>query len=121
MYRPVRFPLTYVRRGAAPDDAALDRRRHVLISKQPGSDAVKLVHVRGARALAWFEAGYRADAADAAGAADAEARQRGFGQHFFAIEHLRALADLALERREPGAAEQVAGQALSISEGAAGL
>jgi hypothetical protein len=67
VYRPVRFPLTDVRRGAAPDDAALDRRRHVLISEQPGSDAVKLVHVRGARALAWFEAGHLADAADAAG------------------------------------------------------
>jgi hypothetical protein len=51
-----------------------------LISKRPGSDAVKLV--RGERALAWFEAGYLADAADAAGAADAEVRWRGFGQHF---------------------------------------
>jgi cytosine/adenosine deaminase-related metal-dependent hydrolase len=93
VYRPVRFPLTDVRRGAAPDDAAFDRRRHVLISKQPGSDAVKLVHVRGARALAWFKAGYRADAADAAGAADAEARRRApqatvpsIGQVFLAQE-----------------------------------
>jgi hypothetical protein len=34
----------------------------------------------------------------------------------FAIEHLRALAGLAPERREPGAAEQLAEQALSLSE-----
>src|SRR5512140_3827938 len=64
----------------------------------------------GAQPLAWFEAGYLADAA---GAADAEARRRGFGQHFFAIEHLRALAGLALERRDLGTAEQLTEQALS--------
>jgi LuxR family maltose regulon positive regulatory protein len=81
------------------------------------SEPVKLVHVRGAQALARFEAGHLADAADAAGAADAEARRRGFGQHFFAIEHLRALAGLALERRDLGTAEQLTEQALSISEG----
>jgi LuxR family transcriptional regulator, maltose regulon positive regulatory protein len=83
----------------------------------PGLTApVKLVHVRGAQALAWFEAGYLAQAADAASTADADARRRGFGRHFFAIEHLRALAGLALERRDLDAAEQLTEQALTISE-----
>jgi len=81
------------------------------------SEAVKLVHVRGAQALAWFEAGHLADAADAANAADAEAQRRGFGQHFFAIEHLRSLAGLALERRDLDTAEHLIERALSVSEG----
>ena len=80
------------------------------------SEPVKLVHVRGARALAWFEAGDLAEAADAASAADADARRLGFGQHFFAIDYLRALAGVALERRDLDAAEQLTGQALSIAE-----
>ena len=83
----------------------------------PGlAEPVKLVQVRGAQALAWFEAGYLAEAADAARAANAEALRLGFGQHFFAIDHLRALAGVALERRDLGAAEQLTEQALSISE-----
>lgn len=48
--------------------------------------------------------------------ADAAARQLGFDQHFFAIEHLRALAGLALERRDLDTAERLTEQALSISE-----
>ena len=80
------------------------------------TEPVKLVLVPGARALAGFEAGYLADAADAARAADAEARRLGFGRHFFAIDCLRALAGLALERRDLDTAEQLTEQALSIAE-----
>ena len=72
--------------------------------------------VPGAQALAWFEAGRLAEAADAASAADAEARRLGFGQHFFAVDYLRALAGVALERRDLDTAEQLTEQALSISE-----
>ena len=57
-----------------------------------------------------------ADAADAARVADAEARRLGFGQHFFAVDYLRALAGVALEHRDLDTAEQLTEQALSISE-----
>ncbi len=98
------------------DFPAVEREAAAALAMPELSGPVKLVHVRGTRALAWYEAGYLAEAADAASAADAEARRRGFGQHFFAIEHLRALAGLALERRDLNAAEQLTEQALSISE-----
>jgi LuxR family maltose regulon positive regulatory protein len=98
------------------DFQAVEREASAALAMPMVGEPVKLVHVRGARALAWFEAGYLAEAADAASAADAEARRRGFGQHFFAIEHLRALAGLALERRDLDTAGQFTEQALSISE-----
>ena len=46
----------------------------------------------------------------------ADARRLGFGQHFFAVDHLRALAGLALERRDLDTAERLTEQALSITE-----
>jgi LuxR family maltose regulon positive regulatory protein len=98
------------------DLPAVEREAAAALALPSVSEPAKLVHVRGSQALARFEAGYLADAADAAGAADAEARRRGFGQHFFAIEHLRALAGLALERRDLDTAEQLTEQALSIAE-----
>jgi len=76
----------------------------------------KLVLVAGAQALAWFEAGHLAKAAEAARAADAHARRLGFSRHFFAVDYLRALAGLALERRDLDTAEQLTEQALLISE-----
>jgi LuxR family transcriptional regulator, maltose regulon positive regulatory protein len=99
------------------DFPAVEREVAAALGMPELSEPIKLVHVRGAQALARFEAGQLADAADAAGAADAEAQRRGFGQHYFAIEHLRALAGLALERRDLGTAEQLTERALSISEG----
>jgi len=98
------------------DFPAVEREAAAALARPELSEPAKLVHVRGAQALARFEAGHLADAAEAAGAADTEARRRGFGQHFFAIEHLRALAGLALERRDLGTAEQLTEQALSIAE-----
>ncbi len=66
----------------------------------------------GARALARFESGWLAEAADAALAADDSARRLGFSQHFVAVDHLRTLAGLALERRNLDAAEQLTEQVL---------
>ena len=80
------------------------------------TEPVKLVMVPGVLALAWFEAGRLNRAADTAGAAYAEARRLGFDRHFFAVDYLRALAGLALERRDLETAEQLTERALSIAE-----
>ena len=80
------------------------------------TEPVKLVMVPGVQALAWFEAGYLNQAAETAAAAEAEARRLGFDRHFFAVDYLRALAGLALERRDLGAAEEFTERALSIAE-----
>ena len=80
------------------------------------AEPVKLVLVRGAQALAWFDAGRIAEAAEAARAADAAASRLGFSQHFFAVDYLRAQAGLALEQRDLDTAEQFTEQVLSISE-----
>ena len=80
------------------------------------TEPVKLVMVPGVLALAWFEAGRLNRAADTAGAAYAEARRLGFDRHFFAVDYLRTLAGLALERRDLDTAEQLTEQALSIAE-----
>ena len=83
----------------------------------PGlAEPVKRVMVPGARALAWFASGRLAEAAEAAGAARTQARRLGFDRHFFAVDHLRVLAGLALERRDFDTAEQLAEQAVSITE-----
>ena len=79
-------------------------------------ESFELVLAAGAQALAWFESGHLAKAADAAMAADTAARRPGFGRHFFAVDHLRTLAGLALERRDLDTAEQLTEQVLSISE-----
>jgi LuxR family maltose regulon positive regulatory protein len=78
-------------------------------------EPVRQVAVPGALALAWFQSGQLANAAEAAQAADADARRLGFDRHFFAIDHLRVLAGLALERRDLDTAEHLTGQALSIT------
>ena len=83
----------------------------------PGlTEPARLVLVAGARALAWAQAGHLAAAAEAAGAAAAAAARLGFGQHFFAVDHLRAQAALALERRDLDTAERLTERALSITE-----
>ena len=98
------------------DFQAVEREAAVALAMPELTAPVKLVLVPGAQALAWFGSGYLAQAADAARAADAEARRLGFGQHFFAIDYLLALAGVALERRDLDTAEQLTEQALSISE-----
>jgi hypothetical protein len=52
---------------------------------------------RTIQALAWFEFGHLAEAADAARTAQATARSLGFDRHFFAVDYLRTLAGLALD------------------------
>jgi LuxR family maltose regulon positive regulatory protein len=98
------------------DYEAADREAAAALAISGLPEPVKLVSVPGAQALAWFEAGRLAEAADAAGAARKHARRLGFDQHFFAVDHLRTLAGIALEHRELDTAEQLTEQALSIAE-----
>ncbi len=98
------------------DYEAVEREAAAVLAGPAITEPVNLVLVPGARALAWFESGHLAQAADAAMAADAQARRLGFDQHFFAMDYLRALGGLALERRDLDRAEQFAEQALSIAE-----
>jgi LuxR family transcriptional regulator, maltose regulon positive regulatory protein len=98
------------------DVRAVAREAATALAMPALTEPAKLVMVPGALALAWFECGHLAKAADAARSADADARRLGFEQHFFAIDHLRVLAGLALERRDLDTAEHLAEQALSITE-----
>jgi LuxR family maltose regulon positive regulatory protein len=83
----------------------------------PGlTEPARLVLVPGARALAWSQSGYLAEAAEAAAAAAAAAGRLGFGQHFFAVDYLRAQAAVALERRDLDTAERLTERTLSITE-----
>ena len=98
------------------DFPALEREAATALAEPGVAESVKLVMVPGARALAWFESGHLTQAADAARAADAEAKRLGFGQHFFAVDHLRVLSGLALERRDLDTAERLIERVLSITE-----
>jgi len=98
------------------DFPAVEREAAVALATPELTEPVKRVMVPGVRALAWFEAGHLKRAADTARAADAEARRLGFDRHFFAVDYLRTLAGLALERRDLDTAEQLTEQALSIAE-----
>jgi LuxR family transcriptional regulator, maltose regulon positive regulatory protein len=98
------------------DFQAVEREAAAALAAPALPDPARLVLMRGAQALAWFDAGRQAEAAEAARSASADARRLGFGQHFFAVDYLRAQAGLALEQRDLDAAEQLTEQALSISE-----
>ena len=98
------------------DFPAAGREAAAALAAPGAAESVRLVMVPGARALAWFEAGRLAEAAGAARAADADARRLGFGQHFLAVDHLRALSGLALERRDLDTAERLTERVLSITE-----
>jgi ATP/maltotriose-dependent transcriptional regulator MalT len=74
------------------------------------------VRCAGRSRVTGFETGYLAEAADAARAADADSQRLGFGQHFFAVDHLRVLSGLALESRDLDAAERLTERVLSITE-----
>jgi LuxR family transcriptional regulator, maltose regulon positive regulatory protein len=97
------------------DFEAVEREAAAALTAPQLTEPVKLVMVPGPQALAWFEAGRLAKAADAASAADKEAQRLGFGQHFFAADYLRVLAGLALERRDLDTAEQLTEQGFSIT------
>src|SRR5580704_1953407 len=98
------------------DFAAVDGEAAAAQAMPSVAEPARLVDVRGAQALAWFEAGRLAEAAEAARAADADARRLGFEQHPFAVDYLRVLAGVALEQRDFDTAERLAERALSISE-----
>jgi LuxR family transcriptional regulator, maltose regulon positive regulatory protein len=111
------IPLVLLRAHTWLEDyEAVDREAATALAAPELTEPVKRVMVPGAQALAWLEAGDLARAAEAARTADAAARQLGFDQHFFAVDHLRALAGLALERRDLDTAERSTEHALSISE-----
>jgi LuxR family transcriptional regulator, maltose regulon positive regulatory protein len=98
------------------DYDAVQREAAVILAAPGLAEPVRQVLVPGAQALAWFESGRLARATASASAAKAAALRLGFGQHFFAWDYLRALAGLALERRDLDSAEQLTEQALSICE-----
>ena len=98
------------------DFQAVDREAAAARAAPELTEPVTQIVVPGAQALAWFESGRLADAADAAATAYEEAIRLGFDRHFFAVDCLRTLAGLALERRDLDTAEQLTEQALSISE-----
>jgi LuxR family transcriptional regulator, maltose regulon positive regulatory protein len=110
-------PLILIRIYTCLDDfPAAEREAAMALAASDVPESVKLVMVPGTRALAWFETGRLAKAADAARAADAVAQRLGFSEHFFAVDHLRALAGLALERRDLDTAEHLTERVLSITE-----
>ncbi len=98
------------------DHEAVEREAAAALALPELTEPARLLLVPGARALAWFEAGRLPEAAEAAGTAYADARRLGFDQHFFAVDSLRVLAGIALERRDLDTAEQLTEQALSITE-----
>ena len=98
------------------DFPAAEREAAAALADPAAAESVRLVTVPGARALARFEAGHLAEAAEAARAADADAQRLGFDRHFLAVDYLRVLSGLALERRDLDAAEHLTEQVLSITE-----
>ncbi|HYA52649.1 MAG TPA: LuxR C-terminal-related transcriptional regulator, partial [Streptosporangiaceae bacterium] len=99
------------------DFPAVEREAAAALAMPDLPEPARLILVPGARALAWFEAGRLAEAASAAAAAEEGAARLGFEQHFFAVDYLRALAGVALERRDLDTAERLTERALSITEG----
>jgi len=98
------------------DFPAAEREAAAALADPAAAESARLVTVPGARALARFEAGHLAEAAEAARAADADAQRLGFDRHFLAVDYLRVLSGLALERRDLDAAEHLTEQVLSITE-----
>jgi LuxR family transcriptional regulator, maltose regulon positive regulatory protein len=98
------------------DFEAVEREAATALAMPDLPEAARLVLVPGGLALSRWEAGRLTEAADAAQAAAAAAQRLGFEQHYFAVDCLRTLAGLALERRDLVTAERLAEQALSIGE-----
>ena len=111
------IPLILLRVYPCLDDfAAVEREAAAALAQPELPEPSRLILVPGARALAWFLAGRLTDAAEAATAAEWEARRLGFDRHFFAVDYLRVLAGLALERRDLSSAERLAERAVAITE-----
>jgi LuxR family transcriptional regulator, maltose regulon positive regulatory protein len=111
------LPTVFLRAYALREDFQAVEREAAAAGRMPElTEPAKLVLVPGARAVAWFEAGYLAQAAEAARAAETEAVRLGFDRHYFAWDYLRALAGVALEGRDLDTAERLIEQALSVCE-----
>jgi LuxR family maltose regulon positive regulatory protein len=98
------------------DFPAIEREAAAALALPDLPEPARVMLVPGAQALAWLQAGRLAEAASAARAAESGARRLGFGDHFFAVDHLRVLSGLALERRDLDTAEQITERTLSITE-----
>jgi LuxR family transcriptional regulator, maltose regulon positive regulatory protein len=110
-------PLVLIRVYACLGDfPAAEREAAAALAAPTVTESVKRVIVPGVRALASFENGRLAEAADWARAAEVAARRLGFSQHFFAVDYLRVLAGLALECRDLDTAEHLTEHVLSITE-----
>ena len=110
-------PLVMMRLYASLEDVkAVEREVDAALAIPTLTEPARLVLLPGSQALAWFEAGHLADASAAAHAAADDARRLGFDTHFFAVDYLRTLAGLALERRDLDTAERLTEQNLSIAE-----
>jgi LuxR family transcriptional regulator, maltose regulon positive regulatory protein len=94
----------------------LEREATAALAMHGLPEPARLVLVPGARALALAESGYLAESAESAKSAASAARRLGFEGHSFAVDHLRALAGLALERHDLDTAERLTEQVLRISE-----
>jgi LuxR family maltose regulon positive regulatory protein len=113
----VAVPLILLRVYPCLDDfPAVEREAAAALALPELPEPARAILVPSARALAWFEAGRLTEAADAAVAAEQEARRLKFDQHFFAVDYLRVLSGVALERRDLDVAERFAEQALSLTE-----
>jgi hypothetical protein len=99
------------------DFPAVEREAEAVLASPHLTEPVRRVLVPGARAVAWFEYGRLSDAASAATTAASDAHRLGFARHFFAVDYLRTLAGVALERRDLDTAEQLTERVLAISEG----
>ena len=110
-------PLVMMRLYASLEDVkAVEREVDAALASPGLTEPARLVLLPSAQALAWFKAGHLADANAAACTAAEVAERLGFDQHFFAVDYLRTLAGLALERRDLDTAEHLTEQALSITE-----
>jgi LuxR family maltose regulon positive regulatory protein len=98
------------------DTEPAERESAAILAMPMAPEPVKAVVVPSVQAWAWFEAGRLAEAATAARAAAAAAKRLGFERHLFAVDYLRVLAGLALERRDLDTAEHLTEQNLSIAE-----
>jgi LuxR family transcriptional regulator, maltose regulon positive regulatory protein len=98
------------------DFPAIQRESAAALASPEVPEPIKLLLVPGVQALARFELGYLAEAAETAMSVEVAAERLGFGRHFFAVDYLRTLAGLALERRDLDTAERLTERALAISE-----
>ena len=111
------IPLILLRVYPCLDDfPAVEREAQAALALPGLPEPARLILVPSAQALALFLAGHLTEAARAASAAEWEARRLGFDRHFFAVDYLRVLAGLALERRDLNTAERLAERTIAITE-----